>query len=120
MAARGRNRLVPELDRGQAGTERRGLLDAHRQQLEPGAQAFLAASAIGLDSGAFRAHPQRCETGRPTRQLAYFLKPGKARAVVDDLQTLARKEMIDGRMRTHRHRVGYVMRGADKQKCRPG
>src|SRR5271156_130402 len=81
--------VFPKLDRCETPAERSGLLDAGSKQLEPGAQALLALSAIGLTLRLCRARSQDRERSGPTGDIAHLLEAGEARAVMDYSNSLA-------------------------------
>ena len=79
---------IPYLARCDAWAERFGLSDAGREQLEPGAQTFLALSAIGPQPRAGRTDAQCGECLRPSREITYLLKTRKARPIMNYRDTL--------------------------------
>jgi hypothetical protein len=88
VAARHGNGCFPKLDWREARTESGGLLDASRQQLEPGAEAFFADTAVCLIVDIGGTDAEGLEGGRPTREFPHLIDAGKPRTIVNDRDLL--------------------------------
>jgi len=84
-----RPEFLPQVDRGEARTECRRLLDTGGQQLEARAQTFFADPAVQSAARIARAHPQSGKSARPACQFAHLLKARIPRSVVDNGDALA-------------------------------